>query len=47
MSGGELADLGDPGRMLDHRRPGSRRTVKVAGVLVPHRLHDGKVARMP
>ena len=30
-----------------HRRPGSGQVVKVAEVLVPHWLHDGKVARVP
>jgi hypothetical protein len=30
-----------------HRRPGSGQVIIVAGVLVTHRLHDGKVARVP
>jgi len=29
-----------------HRRPGRGQVVKVAEVLAPHRLHDGKVARV-
>ena len=47
MTGGEPADLDDLGKMPDDRGSGSSQMVKVAGVLVPHRLHDGKAARMP
>ena len=38
---------GDNAAVDLNRRPGSSDTVMVAEVLVPHRLHDGKAARMP